>query len=462
MNLWKWTAAVGMSSVLLACGGGGGTGTGPQPGEEGPPVGIAVPGRFITQLGTGDRAWFALAEKAQDFVRNVAPDRQLLAALDGAPTPAVAYQPPAGWSLIDFTVHPSREISLVLASPTQLRLVRLNRSGTVLRDQPFLDPPAATDAIIDGPFALMDSASLVPTAITHDAARLAALGEDVVLAFRSGRFAVVLHRLGYSAANGFVQRWRSLAEPGVLIGASLPMTGSYDPFKGVDNMWRVFLAVDAQGRIAVAVALSGTELPAGHARHFGEPLDTSAKEGFMLSRFSSEGLRLYSVMHRTEGRSEVQGLRWLGERMAVVGRVRTVRAADGWDAYVAFVADSSRALSHALIHVDQGEVLFDIAALPNGQLLACGAAGYTQNPTGVSISETATPLLMLLDATGKPVRRIALAAGARQNQLRSLAAWQGAWLVAGMENGPGTHSADGDASLLTADGHVRERRDLGL
>ncbi|RZL34094.1 MAG: hypothetical protein EOP35_16410 [Rubrivivax sp.] len=464
MDTWKWMAAVGLGLTLLACGGGGGSdaGGGPKPGGESPPISLAVPGRFITKLGTGDSAWFAMAEKSQDFVRNVAPDRQLLAALDGAATPGIAYQPPAGWSLIDFAVHPSREVSLVLASPTQLRLVRLSRSGAVLRDQPFLDPPAATDAIIDGPFPSMDSASLVPTAVTHDAAQLAALGEDVVLAFRSGRFAVVLHRLGYSAANGFVSRWRSLAEPGVMIGASLPLSGSFDPFKGVDNMWRVFLAADAQGRIAVALALSATELAAGHARHFGKPLDTSAVEGFMLSRFSADGQRSYSVLHRTEGRSEVQGLRWLDDRIAVVGRVRTVRSTDGWDAYVALVADGTRALTHELVNVDQGEVLFDIARLPNGQLLACGAAGYTQNPTGVSVSETATPLLMVLDAAGKPVRRVALTAGPRHNQLRSLAAWQGGWLMAGMENGPGTHSADGDAALLTADGYVRKRRDVGL
>ena len=63
---------------------------------------------------------------------------------------------------------------------------------------------------------------------------------------------------------------------------------------------------------------------------------------------------------------------------------------------------------------------------------------------------------------GQLVRRVALTASPRQNQLRSLAAWQGGWLMAGMENGPGTHSADGDATQLTADGHVRERRDLGF
>jgi hypothetical protein len=57
------------------------------------------------------------------------------------------------------------------------------------------------------------------------------------------------------------------------------------------------------------------------------------------------------------------------------------------------------------------------------------------------------------------VQRLSLAAGPRHNQLRALAPWGagGSWLLGGMENGPGTHSADGNAALLTSDGYLRER-----
>ena len=460
MRVLSWVAAAAVSLGLWACGGGG-DGNAPVPGGEPPAHEISVPGRYIVKLAANGGAWVALAEKARRFEGTTSPDRRLLLSADGGRTQLPVYEPPAGWSLIDFSVHPSREISIVLASDLRLRLLRLGRSGDVLWDQEFLDPQAETDPIVGGPFALMNSQSLVP-AVTRDAARLAALGEDLVLGFRSGRFAVVLHRLAYSATTGFEPRWRSLVEPGVDIGASLPTSGSFDPFKSLDHMWRLALDVDAQGRVAVALSLTSTELVAGHAEHFGEPLDLSVSNGFLLSRFSADGQRLYSVLHDTQQRAEVHGLRWVGERLAIVGRTRSVQAPDGWDGFVALLTDTTRTLSYEPIDVDQGEIVFDIASLPGGQWLISGAAGYTQNPTGASISEAATPLLAQLGADGKLVRRIPWPAGLRHNQLRATLPWQGGWLLGGMENGPGTHSADGDEALLTADGYLREHRALGF
>lgn len=452
--------AAALSMGLLGCG--GGESKPPGPGSEPAAIAINVAGRHITKLAANGSAWVGLAEKARRFENTTTPDRILLLSAEDGRTQLPAYVPPAGWSLIDFSVHqPSREISLVLASDQRLRLVRLSRSGALLRDQEFLDPLAAIDPIIDGPLALMDSQSLVPV-VTRDASRLAAIGEDIVLGFRSGRFAVVLHRLAYSAGAGFDKRWRSLVEPGVQIGASRPMTGSFDPFKSVDHMWWLTIDADPQGRIAVALSLTNTDLVPGHAAHFGESLDMSVTNGFLLSRFAADGQRQYSVLKDTGQRAEVHGLRWIGERVAIVGRTRTTQTPDGWNGYVALLIEPSRALSYELIDVDQGEVLFDIAALPGGQLLASGAAGYTQNPTGASISETATPLLLQLGTDGKPLKRLPLPAGARQSQLRTALAWRGSWLLGGMENGPGTHSADGDESLLKADGYVREQRQLGL
>jgi hypothetical protein len=106
--------------------------------------------------------------------------------------------------------------------------------------------------------------------------------------------------------------------------------------------------------------------------------------------------------------------------------------------------------------VDRGDVFFDIVPLAQGRFLAAGAAGYTQNPDGASISDSSTPLLAVLESDGALAQRVPFAAGPRQNQLRSLAPRGGNWLVGGMVNGPGTHSGDGDPALITADGFVRE------
>ncbi|WP_284617973.1 hypothetical protein [Aquabacterium humicola] len=67
------------------------------------------------------------------------------------------------------------------------------------------------------------------------------------------------------------------------------------------------------------------------------------------------------------------------------------------------------------------------------------------------------PLLAFVPATGGPATRATALAGPRHNQLRSIAPWQGRWLVGGFENGPGTHSADADVAKLTAEGYLRDR-----
>jgi hypothetical protein len=66
--------------------------------------------------------------------------------------------------------------------------------------------------------------------------------------------------------------------------------------------------------------------------------------------------------------------------------------------------------------------------------------------------------MLILGGDGAMREKLDVAAGPRHNQLRSLTPYSGGWLGAGMENGPGTHSADADLTLLRADGYVRSLR----
>jgi len=141
----------------------------------------------------------------------------------------------------------------------------------------------------------------------------------------------------------------------------------------------------------------------------------------------------------------------------LVGRVFSQQREDGWDAWFARVGRQGGALmAYRLVDIDRGDVLFDIAPLPQGGFLAAGATGYTQNANGASISESAMPLLATLNADGTLRQRLSIAAGPRQNQIRSLAMRNNTWVTAGLVNGPGTHSGDGDPALIVADGVVRE------
>jgi len=146
----------------------------------------------------------------------------------------------------------------------------------------------------------------------------------------------------------------------------------------------------------------------------------------------------------------------------VIGRVLSDVRPDGtgWDAFAATVARDGSLGSYHVIDVDRGDVLFDIAQLPSGRYLALGTTGYVQNPAGESISESAQPLLALLGPDASLDQRLDFPSGPRHNQLTTLARIGGGWLLGGMINGPGTHSADADRTLLVADGFLREQADL--
>lgn len=444
-------------SVLAACGGGGG-GTS-APGNPAPApapdqsVRAAFPKLATVKVRAVAGTWVALTETPRRLTDIVVPERHLRIATGATP---IVWQPPAGWSLIDFALHPSREITAVLADGATLRFVRLDRNGQLLAQAPFDDPQVATDPYFGPPGSIRDRRALSPWK-TRDAARIAPVGEEIVLALRSGANAVLAYRLD----GGYRPRWRTLVEPGVYLSADMTKSGSHDPFDGLENHWQVFLDADAQGRVVVAAAtaMERTDLPEGHARQFGEALPAGFTNGVLVTALGADGQRLGMVPIDTVEKSELHALRWSGDTVLLAGRVRTARLADGagWDGWLARVRPGpGQPLSYRRVDVDRGDVIFDVAQLADGRVLVAGSTAYTQNPSGESVSEESAPLLARVDPQGTAVSRIALGAGPRGNQVRSLAAWNARWLMGGFENAPGTHSADADPALLTADGYVRE------
>jgi hypothetical protein len=443
-------------ALLAACG--GGSDSGPRQGGEPPPppppqpVQYALSNAAIVKVGAHGDTWVALAE-SQKVETQTRPERRLLfAKASGTP---VVYTPPAGWSLLDFALHPSLEVSAILGTDHAVRLLRFDSRGTLLREQDFIDAMVPHDPYMDDPVHVRDPGSMLPY-VTRDAARLAPLGYDAVLALRTGKDAVVAYRFGHGQA-GFAQRWRTLVEPGVELGLSAIIGGGFDPFQSLANPAHVRLDVSPAGRIAVAVQSDRTNLIDGHARHFNEALPAGMAYGLFVSELDAAGTRLGTRVVPMAVRPEVHGVRWIGGTIAVSGRQRTSTPADsaGWDAYVALL-EPGQAPRVQLIDVDRCDIVFDLLPLPEGRMLAAGSTGYTQNPGGASISETSQPLLAVLDANGAIQQRLPFPAGARQNQVRSLAAWNGGWLAGGLVNGPGTHSGDSDPARIFADGYVRE------
>jgi hypothetical protein len=274
---------------------------------------------------------------------------------------------------------------------------------------------------------------------------------------RTGINAAVAYRYDRTAA-GFTRGWRTLVEPGMTVMGRFLTGGSHDVFDQLSNHAKVLLETDGQGRLAVGVTGGfGTDLFHAHGTYFNEPTMTIGNGG-IVTLLSPTGTRLVSAAVNTAQASELHGLRATGNGFALVGRVRTERLNDGtgWNAFAAFISQAGELRHYSVIDVDRSDVLFDIVPGRNSQFLAVGATGYTQNAFGASISEQAAPMLLVLSETGTLVSRLAVPAGPRHNQLRSLSRHGTNWLAAGLVNGPGTHSGDADRSLISADGVLRE------
>jgi hypothetical protein len=340
--------------------------------------------------------------------------------------------------------------------------VRLDHNGSVRSDQSFADPAAATDPFFNYVGGLKDDESLQP-ALMHDAARLAPLGDSLLLVLRTGRNAIVAYRLDVNVDGAYRRAWRTLVEPGASILLEGITSGTFDVFGQLENHLRVFIDVDAEGILAVGIVdapmLNFTFQ--AHADYFKEYI--AASTGILLTRVGTDdGRRLGSTVIDTRQRAELHGLRASAHGFALVGRVLSEVRPDGsgWDAFAASVAQDGSLGPYHTIDVDRGDVLFDIAPLASGRYIALGTTGYVQNPAGASISESAQPLLVLLGSDGSLVERLSFQGGPRHNQLTSIVRIAGDWLLGGMVNGPGTHSGDADRALLVADGFLRERADL--
>ncbi len=421
------------------------------------PVDLAVSGQTVIKVRTAGSHVVLLEERLNSIFED-GPQRTLTTLQSDGHT-VQTYMPPPGWSVVDFAVHPSGDISAILTTTTGVRIVRLDTHGSIRSDQPFLDPSSPTDPFFNYAGGIKNDDALQP-ALMHDAARLAPLGESLAVVLRTGRNAIVAYRLDADASGTYTRSWRTLVEPGSSILAEGITSGSFDTFGQLQNQLRIFVDVDSDATtLAVGVVNSPMQnfTFRAHSEYFSDPI--AASQGVLLTRVAiADGRRLGSTAIDTQDLAELHGVRATPRGFVLVGRVLSEVRPDGsgWNAFTALVGHDGTPGPYSVVDVDRGDVLFDISALPSGRYLALGTTGYIQNPTGASISEAAQPLLVLLNADGSLAKNLGYTGGARHNQLTSIAPLNSGWLLGGMINGPGTHSGDGDRALIVADGFLRE------
>jgi hypothetical protein len=123
----------------------------------------------------------------------------------------------------------------------------------------------------------------------HDAARLAPLGESLAVVLRTGRNAIVAHRLDLDASGAYQRAWRTLVEPGASIFGIGLTGGSFDVFGQLQNQLRIYVHVDADTPATLAVGVVNAPFLnftlRAHAEYFSEPI--AASTGILLTRVAS-------------------------------------------------------------------------------------------------------------------------------------------------------------------------------
>jgi len=440
----------------------------PSPPDAAPPASsdLSVPGLAVTKVRIHDTITVALLDRPITCnLRTATPVRELRWWRAGHEVGS--YVPADDDHLLDFALHPSGEVTAVVAGGDSFVLLRFSATGELTARTPLDDPDRNGDPFIDftGPSTPPANPGYAPPS-TIDTARVAPLGEDVAVVTRTNVLSVVAFRYDVDAAHHLTRRFRRLVEPGVSLfnlGITGATAGTHDTFGQLDDAFHVFLDTDAAGAsITIGVAdTANTQAAAvlGHNRYFHEKVLQHAATtwGAVLTRIdASDGHRVVSSFVDAPYASELDGLRTIGDATYVMGRMERTKDGDGWDAYLARVdADTLARRWFRAVDVERGDLLQDVAAVAGDRLLAVGATRYGQNPNGFSISEAAPLALTLARDDGAIGARLELPIGPRHNEITSVAVDGEHVVLAGFDHGPATHTAEGNPSLMTADGFVR-------
>ena len=391
----------------------------------------------------GHRKSILLLETLQTQTLVTMPQRKLVW-LDEELKTLKEYLPPVGSFLIDFAVHPS-------GAATALEI--LPEPGNDL----FLKPLKArlTRFLTDGSLSMYALESgILPVVggnpaflFSLDRARIVPFGEESRVVMRWSDNSVHAYSLTYQSGT-WGMSWDTVIEPPANLYPTGIIGGGFDNFHQGDRVCFVYLDVDETGASYVVVPSTVDVLPA-HDSFFHESLLSGADEGHfdygvsIITKLSPGGARTYSTLSGLGTNKRLLNVRSTSQAFYLTGRIRTGNLPQDWDSWVmAFDRSTGRALAEYSIDIQDGDMFWDLVPL-DGSLLAVGSTNYTQNPSGLSVSDQRDNLAVVVDPSGVIQKRLFLPPGpeGRGNEVVSVKVVDGHWAIfAGLNNAPGTHA----------------------
>jgi hypothetical protein len=405
-----------------------------------PETTTTVTGKAVIKVLPYSQGWVSLQETLQPQYLITQPKRELIW-LSNDFHEVSAFRAPEGWSLIDAVVHPSGQVSAALVN------VDIKRSHLLEMKVLRIQPNGLTNEFILQPLpASGERTRYFPASL--DRIRLEAFNEDVYVISRGEYNEVEASRLSF-VNNQFQMKWQTLIEPDAYAGSIGIIGGGYDNFHQGDRYFFVYSGVDAQGNLYVAVP-SHEDVIQSHDSKFNENLMAETNPGSydwgvaILTKVSSSGVRRYSHLEGKQSNKRIINMRVGNDKVFLLGRVKTTKEPGGWDAWLlAADASTGNTTYENQIDVQDGDMFWDVNPMNNGEVLAVGTKSYTQNPAGLSVSDSRLALAVVLDMQGKVTEEILLPQGPSQRGSEAMYVkllGNGSVLFAGLHNAPGTHA----------------------
>lgn len=417
---------------------------------------MRVPERSVARLAVTAGRVVLLEETLTGF-DHLSPGPRLVRAIDRRSSTEVSWQPEGTARIADAAAHASGAVSVaVVDDDNRISVVGLGadlvpRATLQLTDdQVDLDPPADPAA----------HRGLFASGATAESVRIAAVGDDVVVAAFTWRNSLVAYRLHRGDA-GFELRGRTLVEPPAPLLPFLPIGGSFDTFTAIVAWFQPYLAADVDGNAYLALWTNPRRIML-HTQRFGDsllplPTDPGGRASDVtVTKLAPDGTRLWSRVIGTRFEDEPYAIAAGANEVVVTGRSRRNPGNDNtqWDPWLAALDGGGALLASRTLPFDASGILLAVDVDDNGAITAGGSDGWIQNPDGLSVLTFGAKLLFTLPSADGTPARVAVPAGPRHNEIRSVAlGTEGVW-YAGHEDGPLTHSGDSDPSQIRSTGVV--------
>ena len=162
-----------------------------------------------------------------------------------------------------------------------------------------------------------------------------------------------------------------------------------------------------------------------------------------MTKLAPQGGRVSSVLSGLGTNKRLLNVRAGGGKLFLLGRIKTGDELPDWDSWIQTFDSDGHLLSEFSIDVAQGDMFWDLARLEDGTLLAVGSTNYTQNPSGLSVSDQRDNLAVIVGPDGSVRKRFVLPGGPanRGNEVSSVRVIGHQAVFAGIQNAPGTHAA---------------------